>query len=164
MKGGHSQQRHINWGAFNHASHAPQLMSCNYYMYVTVFTHVHVCTYFWTHIHNVLLTKVQSIFLHCWGWFWRSGFCSSREVLVLDLLWLRALDRERRGDGCWLGWSRTPSPSPSSSSTWDKPSNTLTYYVHVHVCKLVKPCLHIANRFKMIRISSAYTHGSWAHS
>ena len=24
----------INWGALDHASHAPQLMSCNYYMYV----------------------------------------------------------------------------------------------------------------------------------
>ena len=33
MKGGHGQtnQLHdINWGALNHASHAPQLMSCNY--------------------------------------------------------------------------------------------------------------------------------------
>ena len=36
MKGGHGQtnQSHdINWGALDHASHAPQLMSCNYYVY-----------------------------------------------------------------------------------------------------------------------------------
>ena len=38
MKGGHGQtnQLHnINWGALNHASGAPQIMSCNY--------NVHVC-------------------------------------------------------------------------------------------------------------------------
>ena len=31
--GGPIKQLHdINWGAFDHASHAPQLMSCNYYL------------------------------------------------------------------------------------------------------------------------------------
>ena len=35
MKGGHGQQKlvaRLNWGAFDHASHAPQLRSCNYYL------------------------------------------------------------------------------------------------------------------------------------
>ena len=39
MKGGRGQtnQLHdINWGALDHASHAPQLMSCNYYVHVRV--------------------------------------------------------------------------------------------------------------------------------
>ena len=39
MKGGRGQanQLHdINWGALDHASHALQLMSCNYYLSVCV--------------------------------------------------------------------------------------------------------------------------------
>ena len=43
MKGGHGQtnQLHdINWGALDHASHAPQLMSCSHYVY-TLPRHVH---------------------------------------------------------------------------------------------------------------------------
>ena len=33
MRGGHGpirQLQDLNWGAFDHASHAPQLRSCNY--------------------------------------------------------------------------------------------------------------------------------------
>ena len=36
MKGGHGQtnQLHdIDWGALDHASHAPQLISCNYHKF-----------------------------------------------------------------------------------------------------------------------------------
>ena len=39
MKGGHgrTKQLHdINWGTFSHASHAPQLMLCNYCVCVCV--------------------------------------------------------------------------------------------------------------------------------
>ena len=46
MKGGHAQtnQLHdINWGAFNHTSHAPQLMSCDYYVSVIHYVCVCVC-------------------------------------------------------------------------------------------------------------------------
>ena len=32
--GGTNQLHDINWGALNHASRAPQLMSCNYYVCV----------------------------------------------------------------------------------------------------------------------------------
>ena len=35
MKGGHgqiNQLRDINWGVLDHASRAPQLISCNYYI------------------------------------------------------------------------------------------------------------------------------------
>ena len=35
MKGGHGptkQLQDLKWGAFDHAFHAPQLRSCNYYM------------------------------------------------------------------------------------------------------------------------------------
>ena len=35
MKGGHgptNQLQYLNWGAFDHASHAPHLRSCNYYL------------------------------------------------------------------------------------------------------------------------------------
>ena len=35
MRGGHGpirQLQDLNWGAFDHASHAPQLRSCNYNM------------------------------------------------------------------------------------------------------------------------------------
>ena len=48
MNGGHGQTNQLhdfNWGALDHASRAPQLMSCNYYvcMYVCVCgTNVHV--------------------------------------------------------------------------------------------------------------------------
>ena len=42
MRGVMGQQK-LNWGAFNHASHAPQLhvhvRSCNYYVY-TLYIHV----------------------------------------------------------------------------------------------------------------------------
>ena len=34
MRGGHGpirQLQDLNWGAFDHASHVPQLRSCNYY-------------------------------------------------------------------------------------------------------------------------------------
>ena len=44
LKGDHGQtnQLHnINWGALDDASHAPQLMSCNYYVCV----HVCITTY-----------------------------------------------------------------------------------------------------------------------
>ena len=47
MKGVMGQQNSymtINWGAFDHASHAPQLRSCNYYniIYSTnMYIHVH---------------------------------------------------------------------------------------------------------------------------
>ena len=37
MKGGHgrtNQLHDINWDAFDHASRAPQLMSCNYYQFI----------------------------------------------------------------------------------------------------------------------------------
>ena len=30
----------INWGVFNHASHAPQLMSCNDYVYVIILSYM----------------------------------------------------------------------------------------------------------------------------
>ena len=46
MKGGHGQtnQLHdINWGALDHASRAPQLMSCNYSVCVCVCTRACVC-------------------------------------------------------------------------------------------------------------------------
>ena len=36
MKEGHGPTKELqdlNWGAFDHASHAPQLRSCNYYIY-----------------------------------------------------------------------------------------------------------------------------------
>ena len=36
MRGGHGpirQLQDLNWGAFDHASHAPQLRSCNYNVY-----------------------------------------------------------------------------------------------------------------------------------
>ena len=39
MRGGHGQTKQlhdINWGTFSHASHAPQLMLCNYYVCVCV--------------------------------------------------------------------------------------------------------------------------------
>ena len=39
MKGGQlptNQLHDINWGALDHASRAPQLMSCNYYVCVCV--------------------------------------------------------------------------------------------------------------------------------
>ena len=39
MKGGQGQTKQlhdINWGTFYHASHAPQLMLCNYYVCVCV--------------------------------------------------------------------------------------------------------------------------------
>ena len=49
MKGGHGQTHKlhdINWGTLDHASHAPQLMSCNYsvlehvhYVYVRMYMH-----------------------------------------------------------------------------------------------------------------------------
>ena len=35
MKGSHgptNQLQDLNWGAFDHASHAPQLRSCDYYL------------------------------------------------------------------------------------------------------------------------------------
>ena len=39
-----NQLHDINWDALNHAFHAPQLMSCNYYnMYVCVCVCVCVC-------------------------------------------------------------------------------------------------------------------------
>ena len=40
MNGGQlptNQLHDINWGALDHASRAPQLMSCNYYVYVSLF-------------------------------------------------------------------------------------------------------------------------------
>ena len=46
MKGGHrptKQLQDLNWGAFDHASHAPQLRSCNYYLCLCVCVCVYVC-------------------------------------------------------------------------------------------------------------------------
>ena len=54
MKGGQGQTkqlRDINWGTFYHASHAPQLMLCNYYVCVCVCArmrarvYICMCTY-----------------------------------------------------------------------------------------------------------------------
>ena len=45
MKGGYGptkQLQDLNWGAFDHASHAPQLRSCSYFMHTL---HVHVRVY-----------------------------------------------------------------------------------------------------------------------
>ena len=39
-----NQLHNINWGALDHASHAPQLMSCNYYLYAHTHTHTHTHT------------------------------------------------------------------------------------------------------------------------
>ena len=39
MKGGHGPTKELqdlNWGAFDHASHAPQLRSCDYYVHVSL--------------------------------------------------------------------------------------------------------------------------------
>ena len=45
MKGDHGPTKDLNWGAFDHASHAPQLRSCNYYVCVCVCVCVHVCVH-----------------------------------------------------------------------------------------------------------------------
>ena len=36
MKGGHRTNKIVNWGSSDHASHAPQLIPCNYYVYMCV--------------------------------------------------------------------------------------------------------------------------------
>ena len=46
MKGDHGQINHlhdINWGEFDHASRAPQLMSCNYSVCMRVCVCAHTC-------------------------------------------------------------------------------------------------------------------------
>ena len=46
MNGGQlptNQLHDINWGALDHASRAPQLMSCNYYVCVRVCVYMYVC-------------------------------------------------------------------------------------------------------------------------
>ena len=50
-----NQLHDINWGALDHASRAPQLMSCNYYVCVCVCTYAfmpgsHVCVHVHVHI------------------------------------------------------------------------------------------------------------------
>ena len=43
MRGGHGpirQLQDLNWGAFDHASHAPQLRSCNYNMYNVMYNNI----------------------------------------------------------------------------------------------------------------------------
>ena len=55
MKGGHGptkQLQNLNWDAFDHASHAPQLKSCNYYMYV--------CMHVWRSAIPLLILADQS--------------------------------------------------------------------------------------------------------
>ena len=45
MRGGHEpirQLQDLNWGAFNHASHAPQLRSCNYNVHSLTEVHMTV--------------------------------------------------------------------------------------------------------------------------
>ena len=61
MKGGHGQTNQLhdidwgaqgayNWGALNHASRAPQLMSCNYYVCVYMCVCVCICAYLHVHV------------------------------------------------------------------------------------------------------------------
>ena len=58
MRGDHGpirQLQDLNWGAFDHASHAPQLRSCNYNMCITILHYTtpisHMFTYILTHMH-----------------------------------------------------------------------------------------------------------------
>ena len=58
MNGGQlptNQLHDINWGALDHASRAPQLMSCNY--------HVCVCVYVCVDV-NIWTVTVASLYLH----------------------------------------------------------------------------------------------------
>ena len=51
-----NQLHEINWGALNHASSAPQLMSCNYYLCVCVCAcvraYVCVCAHMTLYMHR----------------------------------------------------------------------------------------------------------------
>ena len=58
MKGDHGQinQLHdINWGEFDHASRAPQLMSCNY----SVCMHAYVCVCMCVCVHTRVMVCVH---------------------------------------------------------------------------------------------------------
>ena len=59
MKGeGHGQanQLHdINWGTHNHASSVPQLMSCNYYIFVCMYVSVNACVGAWTYYNRLAI-------------------------------------------------------------------------------------------------------------
>ena len=46
----------LNWGALNHASHAPQLLSCNYYVYI--YLSVCACVYICVHVHVCIRVHV----------------------------------------------------------------------------------------------------------
>ena len=51
MNGGQlptNQLHDINWGALDHASHAPQLISCDYYVRVCVCVCVCACIHVYT--------------------------------------------------------------------------------------------------------------------
>ena len=48
MKGGHGQTNQLHdiiWGTLDHASHASQIMSCNYYLCAWCGMCVHMCVY-----------------------------------------------------------------------------------------------------------------------
>ena len=49
----------LNWGALNHASHAPQLMSCNYYVYMyNVHVSICVCMYMYMYVLEYMYVHV----------------------------------------------------------------------------------------------------------